>query len=77
MSNNSIYWWKQEAEPTESRENNTDSVEQNDTKYWWKQAQAQAGTYDKYREKGAVRKPEGVEEATAEVQEFYNPYGFG
>jgi len=77
MSNNSIYWWKQEAEPTESRENNTDSVEQNDTKYWWKQAQAQADTYDKYREKGAVRKPEGVEEATAEVQEFYNPYGFG
>ena len=33
--------------------------------------------YDKYREKGAVRKPEGVEEVTTEVQEFYNPYGFG
>lgn len=33
--------------------------------------------YDKYREKGAVRKPEGVEEVTTEVQESYNPYGFG
>ena len=57
MPNNSTDWWEQEVKPTESRENNTISVEQNDTNNWWDQAD----TYDKYREKGAVRKPEDVE----------------
>ena len=57
MSNNSTDWWEQEVKPTESRENNTISVEQNDTNNWWDQAD----TYDKYREKGTVRKPEDVE----------------
>ena len=34
MSNNSTDWWEQEVKPTESRENNTISVEQNDTNNW-------------------------------------------
>lgn len=58
MPNNSTDWWEQkELKPTDSRENNNNSVEQNDINNWWDQED----TYDKYREKGAVRKPEGVE----------------